>query len=213
MNSGEPGRLGDLGDLFALKIQEWHTASKLKGDQPLLRIDNREEASEAPFQFDAASGRLHRRGCRMLAAPSRPPVYGVWQVGTHEWKLACGRCKPVAEDENAQNGSGAADILFGFVSIIAQFGGVLRERGREYRQSSPGQLLNQQIETIYQGLGGHERDIVDTVLVSLDRLVTGIREIDRGLNGMNGTNGVNGSGETHVNGRDANDAENDKSGG
>jgi hypothetical protein len=209
----------DLGDLVALKIQEWHAAAKLEGDQPLLRIDNREEVEEAPFQFDAASGRLHRRGCHALAAPSRRPVYGVWQVGLHEWTLACARCKPVAENDDAQDRSAAADLLFGFVSIVAQFGGVLRERGREYRQSSPGRVLNQQIETLYQGLGRRERDIVDTVLVSLDGLVTRIRDIDRGLNGMNGTNGTNGTngmnghGGTQGNGHDATGAAQDESGG
>lgn len=219
MNSEGLGASRDLGDVLALKIQEWHAAAKLKGDQPLLRIDNREEVAEAPFQFDAAAGRLHRRGCRALGAASRRPVYGVWQVGTHEWKLACGRCKPVAEEQKREDRSAAADLLFGFVSIIAQFGGVLRERGREYRQSSPGRALNQQIETLYQGLGRRERDIVDTVLVSLDGLVTRIRELDRGLNGMNGTsgmngtNGMNGHGGTQGNGHGANGAAQDESGG
>jgi hypothetical protein len=213
MNSEGGGGSADLGDLVALKIQEWHAAVKLGGDQPLLRIENREEVEEAPFQFDAASGRLHRRGCRALTAPSRRPVYGVWQVGLHEWELACGRCKPVAEDDKAQDESGAADLLFGFVSIIAQFGGVLRERGREYRQSSPGRLLNRQIETLYQGLDRHERDIVDTILVSLDGLATRIRELERGLNGMRDTNGMNGDGGTQGNGHDPNRAAEDESGG
>jgi hypothetical protein len=222
MNSDGVAASMDLGDLVALKIQEWHATAKLQGDQPLLRIDNREEVGDAPFQFDAASGRLHRRGCRALAAPSRRPVYGVWQVGLHEWKLACGQCKPVAEDEKTQDRSGAADLLFGFVSIIAQFGGVLRERGREYRQSSPGRVLNQQIETLYEGLGRRERDIVDTVLVSLDGLVTKIRDLDRGLNGANGmngmngkngTNGMNGHGGTQGNGHDATRAAEDENGG
>lgn len=216
MNSEGLGGPADLGDLVALKIQEWHAAAKLGGDQPLVRIDNREEVEEAPFQFDAASGRLHRRGCRALAAPSRRPVYGVWQVGLHGWKLACEQCKPVAEDGKAQDRSGTADLLFGFVSIIAQFGGVLRERGREYRQSSPGRLLNQQIETLYQGLDRRERDMVDTILVSIDGLVTRIRELERsldGMNRMNGTNGMNGHGGTQGNGHDADRAAEDESGG
>lgn len=175
-----------LGDLVALKLQELHRHAEPEGGRPLLRIDNAQDAARAPFQFDAASGRLHRRSCRSIAAPARLALYGVWRIGPHERQLACERCRPMQEDEKPDQRGDAAELLFGFLSIVTQFGSVLRERGREYRNSSEGREIGARIDAFYKGLGRREQDILSTVLGSLDGLVRQIRDLDSGLDGMNG---------------------------
>lgn len=64
MNKPSPG--GSIGDFVALKIQELYKESKIDVREALLKIDNREEAAQAPFQFDPAAGLLHRRDCKAI---------------------------------------------------------------------------------------------------------------------------------------------------
>lgn len=178
-----------IGDLIALKVQELQTRRKLRGGQPLLKIDYRDEAARAPFQFDTAAGRLHRRGCRSIPRRSRSALYGVWGIGPEEQQLACSRCKPVPKEDKTEDQSYASDLFFGFLSILDQFGGVLRERGREYRKSREGRRLGADLEGIYAGLGAREKEMLGALLSSLDGLTRTIRELDEGLNGHNGVNG------------------------
>lgn len=184
-----------LVDKVGLHIQELHAAGHLRGQQPLLRIDNRDEARRAPFQFDAATGRLHRTGCKAIPKGSLSALYGVWQIGQDEQPLACPRCKPMPKtDERVNDTEFPMDMIYGVLSVISQFGGVLRERGQEYRNSQAGQMLGQQIDKMYRGVNDREKAVLDVLLTSLDGLARTIRDLDENLNGMNG----------HANGRGPN---------
>lgn len=154
----------------------------LRQDRPLLRIDNLADAETAPFQFDAARGRLHRRGCRSIPARSRQALYGVWRIGPEERTLACTRCKPEPMDKPPDKGNDAADMLFGLISLIDQFGGVLRERGQEYRRSDDGRQLSKRFEGVFQGLDRREQDFLSTLLTSMDGLIKSVRDLDDRLN-------------------------------
>ena len=170
-------------DMVGLWIQELHTNGGLLGSQPLLRIDNREQARQAPFQLDAVTGRLHRAGCRSIPKGSMSALYGIWQIGKDDQLLACARCKPMPRtDDKSEDPDYATDLLYGVLSVVNQFGGVLRERGQEYRNSHAGKLLGAQIENIYRGVNERERNVLDVVLASLDELVNTIRDLHADLN-------------------------------
>lgn len=183
-----------IGDLIALTIQQLYTNRKIKGDQPLLRIDYRDEAAKAPFQFDTVRARLHRTGCRAIPQSSQSALYGVWQFGAEEREFACPQCKPMPKAEKTVDQNLASDIFYGFVSILDQFGNVLRERGREYRESSQGRHLKQNIEGLYAELGDKERETLDVILSSLDGLLRTVRDFDQSLGRTNGNSGANGKG-------------------
>lgn len=221
MSEGIPTSRVALVDTIGLRIQELHASGKLAGDQPLLRIDNSEQARQAPFQFDAARGQLHRTGCRAIPPSSRSALYGVWEIGTEGKSVACPRCNPTdkpaaaaeaearpqkngkqteeaKQDEATQpearqgeakaNGSRpqddqTVDMLYGVLSIVSQFGSVLRERGQEYRKSGAGAALGGRIEKIYAEVNESERSVLDVLTTSLGTLAAALREIEGGLNG------------------------------
>ena len=221
MSEGIPTSRVALVDTIGLRIQELHASGKLAGDQPLLRIDNSEQARQAPFQFDAARGQLHRTGCRAIPPSSRSALYGVWEIGTEGKSVACPRCNPTdkpaaaaeaearpqkngkqteqakqdeatqpeaRQDEAKANGSRpqddqAVDMLYGVLSIVSQFGSVLRERGQEYRKSGAGAALGGRIEKIYAEVNESERSVLDVLTTSLGTLAAALREIEGGLNG------------------------------
>jgi hypothetical protein len=174
-------------DRVGLWIQELHANGQLSGTQPLLRIDNGDAAKRAPFQFDAATGRLHRTGCRCIPKGSLSAIYGFWQISKDDQLLACPRCKPMPKiDDKQEDSDSPTDLLYGVLSIVGQFGGVLRERGQEYRNSRVGKQLGAQIESMYRGINEREKNILDVVLTSLDELANSIHELHAGLNGTNG---------------------------
>jgi hypothetical protein len=174
-------------DAVGLTIQELHTSGALRGDEPLLRIDNREEAEKAPFRLDAAMGKLHRKNCRAIPESSRSALYSVWKIGEEDQELACPRCKPMPEPQKPTDDPvHQTDLLYGVLSVVNQFGSVLRERGQEYRNSNVGKVLSAQIESMYSGINERERNILDVVLTSLDQLATTIRKLDENLNNANG---------------------------
>jgi hypothetical protein len=219
MSEGIPTSRVALVDTIGLRIQELHASGKLAGDQPLLRIDNSERARQAPFQFDAARGQLHRTGCRAIPPTSRSALYGVWEIGADGAAVACPRCNPTGKpaaapeaearpqqkakqteeatpDEAAQpeakpgeakaNGGRpqddhAVDMLYGVLSIVSQFGSVLRERGQEYRKSGVGAALGGRIEKIYAEVNESERSVLDLLTTSLGTLAAALREIEGGL--------------------------------
>ena len=205
MSEGHPRSGLRVADIVGLRIQELHTNGLLRGPQPLLRIDNREQAKRAPFQLDAATGRLHRIGCRSIPKGSRSALYGIWRIGKNDQLLACPRCKPMPKaDEKREDSEYPTDLLYGLLSVVNQFGGVLRERGREYRTSRVGKLLGERIENMYRGINERERNILDVVLTSVDELASTIRNLDADLHGPNGssTNG-NGAKPPGAKGQDA----------
>jgi hypothetical protein len=194
MSEGDPLSRLHVADIVGVRIQELHTNGSLHGPQPLLRIDNREQAKRAPFQLDAATGRLHRIGCRSIPKGSRSALYGIWRIGKTDQPLACPRCKPMPKtDDKTEDPEYPTDLLYGVLSVVNQFGGVLRERGQEYRTSRVGKLLGEQIENMYSGINKRERNILDVVLTSLDELASTIRNLDADLHGPNGSS-ANGNG-------------------
>lgn len=202
---------GDLpiGDVIALKIQELYRDKKIEDAQPLLRIDNRDEAEEAPYQFDMAGGVLHRRGCKAIPKSARSALYGLWQVPEAGRGFGCPRCDPLgtkpkpaqasipgngkAQPENGrlrdapqqtqqeQLEGEAADILFGAMSIVMQFRSVLRERGREYRRGRQGQQLGAELEGMYAQLTEPGKGVVALALSSLDDLTRKIRDLESSM--------------------------------
>ena len=211
MNNPMPTSRAALVDRVGLGIQDLHASGKLAGDQPLLRIDNRERAREAPFQFDAAKGRLHRTGCQAIPADSGSALYGMWEIKAEDPALGCPRCNPMEAqappDAGARPEAEAAaetrasaqadpkpaeglarddqtvDLLFGFLSVVSQFGGVLRERGQEYRRSRTGAALGARVERIYAEVNEGERRVLDMLTASLGTLAMTLREIDGDING------------------------------
>lgn len=182
MNSGHDKSAAALVDFVAQALQTLHSNRRLRAQQPLLRIDNLDDAAQAPFQFDAAAGRLHRRGCRSIPASSRLALYGIWRIGPEERRLTCSRCKPVPMEKEPENRGDAVDMLFGLISFIDQFGSVLRERGQEYRKSADGRQLGSQFDGLFQRLGKGEQDFLATLLTSMDGLVKTVRDIETQLN-------------------------------
>lgn len=215
MNKPTPG--GSIGDFVALKIQELYKESKIDAREALLKIDNREEAAQAPFQFDPAAGLLHRRDCKAIPEGARTALYGVWKISPVESRFACPRCNPAGTSEKPAAGkpepekktaAGAAesersgpekngkapqgdvaDLLYGVLSIVNQFSGVLRERGKEFRKGGDGGRIKSEIEGFYAKLGEREKGLVLMTLLSLDEMTRKIRDLDQGLNGAGKANG------------------------
>lgn len=188
-----------LGDLIALKIQELHGGEDER--RPLLRIDNRADAANAPFQFDTVTARVHRRGCRDIPAGSRTALYGLWRIPPHARLQTCRTCRPTIDGQDdvvEENGDGTregtTDYVFGVLSVLEQFGSVIRERGREFRESEQGRQLRAGLDGLYRSLEERERTTLSVVLRSLDGLLATIADIDSSLDGRARRNG---DGETH----------------
>jgi hypothetical protein len=189
MSSAGNRQGAQISDLVALKIQELHKENKLDKQQALLKIDNRDEAARAPFQFDPAAGTLHRRDCGAIPEADRTALYGVWRVSAKDGWRACPKCKPIAGAEAAGEQGGITDVLYGLLSIVSQFSSVLRERGREYRSSGDGRRIGTEFETLYSGLSEQEKGVVDKILTSFEDMTRKLRDIDATLNGLDETKG------------------------
>jgi hypothetical protein len=174
---------------MALRIQGLRSREPAEGDPPLLRIDSRDEAARAPYQFDSVRGRLHRRECRFIPPSSRSALYALWHVSPEEEKLACPQCRPVPTEGGPADDGLATDLVYGLLSILDQFGGVLRERGREYRKSAKGRHLRVDLESLYRGLGEREQQTLDVITTALDGVVRKIRDLDQSLNGRSRSDG------------------------
>jgi hypothetical protein len=204
MSDRHPFARSQVLDVVGLSIQDLHTKGWLRGSQPLLRIDNSDKARRAPFQLDAVTGRLHRAGCRSIPKDSTSALYGIWRIGKDDQTLACPRCKPMPKtDDKTEDPDYPTDLLYGLISVVSQFGGVLRERGQEYRNSRAGKLMSAQIEHVYRGVNEREKNVLDVVLTSLDELANAIRDLNANVNGANGHDtGGNGVTPPDANGHD-----------
>jgi hypothetical protein len=178
-----------LGDAIALKIQELR--GRQREPRPLLRVDNRAEAAQAPFQFDTANARLHRRGCRAIPESSRTALYGLWSIPPQARTYACSTCRPRDEGSEGEGMAreGVTDYVFGMLSVLDQFGAVIRERGREFRDSEEGRQLKAGLDGFYHGLEERERATLKVVLASLDGLLATIADLEESLAAGNRTNG------------------------
>lgn len=130
-------------------------------------------------------------------------------MGPEAEKIACPICRPVAErtsgrtargktrsseqggQPNGANGNGAgpqtdggsvaSDVLYGLVSIVDQFGGVLRERGREFRCTREGRQLRSALEDLYENFGTREKDLLAFLASALDDMVNTVRDVNQDL--------------------------------
>jgi hypothetical protein len=186
-----------LGDVIALKIQELRRRQSTA--RPLVRIDNREATANAPFQFDTAEARLHRNGCGAIPTGSRTALYGLWQIPPQARAFACPTCRPGDDDEDEMASDGVKDYVFGVLSVLDQFGSVIRERGREFRESAEGRELTAGLDGLYRNLEERERATLQVVLNSLDTLLATVAELDKSFDGAGGQNG-NGNGAASRNG-------------
>jgi hypothetical protein len=190
-----------LGDVLALKIQELRRREE--EPRPLLRIDNRAEAAAAPFQFDTVAACLHRRGCRAIPSSSQTALYGLWQIPPQARQFACAVCRPHAEEEGDMAKEGPTDYIYGLLSVLDQFGGVIRERGKEFRESEEGQQLKAGLDGVYSNLEDRERATLQVVLNSLDGLLATLTDIHQSLDAQpngNGNGAPNGNGAHASNG-------------
>jgi hypothetical protein len=106
-------------------------------------------------------------------------------------------------DDKKEDPEYPTDLLYGFLSVLNQFGGVLRERGQEYRNSPVGKILGEQIGAMYHGINEREKNVLDVILTSIDGLASTLRTLDAGLNAANGAGAPkNGAGANGANGHD-----------
>jgi hypothetical protein len=169
----------EIGDNIALKIQELKKKGKIDDRQPLLRIDYRSEAARAPLIFDIAKGKLHRANCRAIPKDSKAALYGIWEFEDADIKLVCNKCKPDMEKRGRVDKDKFSDMMYGFLSILDQFGSVLNERGKEYRNSDRGKALEKAFETVTSSLDVKQKNALNTlssVMGNLFEVVKGCNE-------------------------------------
>jgi hypothetical protein len=171
----------EAGDLVAIGLQELFRQGAVDRDRALLRIDYRAEAADAPFRFNMVDGRLHRTGCRAIPQSSLPALYAVWEAGEGSRSLACARCRPAFHQAAKMKRDSSFDLLYGLLSVVDQFGSVLTERGREFRNSARGRQLSKELSGLLGGLERPQREGLTTALNSLDGVVKAIQQINRTL--------------------------------
>ena len=169
------------GDLVALRLQELFRQRAIDTGQPLLRIDYRREAARAPFRFDMVGGKLHRAGCRAIPETSAPALYAVWERGEDWSSLACRRCHPGSPETAEMKRDTSFDVLYGLLSIVDQFGSVLKERGREYRTSARGRQVSKGLTQVLGALEQPQREVLNAALNSLDSVVKAIQQVNQTL--------------------------------
>jgi len=194
MNKSKKRLETEIGDSIALKIQKLRMEGKIKSDHPLLRIDNRGEAAKAPFQFDTVKLKLHRTGCKAIPRESHSALYAVWKITPDDLEYACEKCRPaLSKDRGMDNNKETMDIVFGFLSLLDQFGSILSERGQEFRNSKQGRKIEGEVENFISELDHKQRDAVDVLISSLDGVIKIINNYNEQLGASN--NGSNGNGE------------------
>ena len=174
-------RAAEIGDTIALKLQTLRQEGKIDDEQPLIRIDYRKEASQAPFQFDIKNAKLHRTMCTSIPRGAQPTLYAVWRPDAKDLELACEKCRPVPIEEERMKKDVVSDIVFGLLSVMDQFGSVLTERGREYRNSKRGRQIAKTVEVLFSRLDQKQREALNVTISSLDDLSEIIHGYDERL--------------------------------
>ncbi len=202
--SGEGGR--PLIEQAAIAVQGLCREEGRGGWNTLVRIDNRAETGKAPYRFDVVHGVVHREGCPALTEDARSASYGLTRIAADDGAGRCRRCRPMPEQREAggngtletqagetqagetQAGERKAgpDLLFGLVSVLDQFGSVLKERGKDYRETEEGRKIGAELARFYQALGRREKEVVDTLLASLEMLTGRMREAEEQVKGERG---------------------------
>jgi hypothetical protein len=182
------------GDQLALELQSLYQQGRIDADLGLLRIDYRDRAAEAPFCFDMVNGTLHRSGCPAIPKSASSAVYAVWRPEPDAEAVSCPGCRPVTSDPAEGKGmteDRGSDIVYGLVSILDQFGSVLRERGREYRHSSRGRQLTRDFDQLLSTLDQAQSESLKLTLSSIDGLIQAIAQINDRLNHQSPRDGGN----------------------
>jgi hypothetical protein len=171
----------EIGDRIALALQALRQQPGVDVRRPLLRIDYRPEAAAAPFRFDMAGGKLHRSDCPAISQTPSQALYSVWDPGEELTALACQKCQPAPTESAHMRQDSSLDIIYGFLSMVDQFGSVLRERGREYRNSRQGKRLAKDLGGMFSALDQTQQDALQLTLASLDGLVKAIEQANHNL--------------------------------
>jgi len=172
----------NVGDRLAIELQNLYQQGRIDSELGLLKIDYRDRAGEAPLCFDMANGTLHRTGCEAIPEEAASALYAVWQPDPGAEALACPSCKPTSPEGTGMSDDRGADIVYGLVSILDQFGSVLRERGREYRNSSRGRQMTRDFDQLLSTLDQTQHEALQLTLSSLDGLIKVVAQIGDSLN-------------------------------
>jgi hypothetical protein len=171
----------EAGDLVALELQELFRSRRIDARPGLLRIDNQREAANAPFHFDMVGGKLHRTGCPAIPRASSQALYAVWNPGAELPALACEKCRPAPIESSNMSRDSSLDIIYGFLSIVDQFGSVLKERGKEYRNSRRGRRLAKDLSGMFSALDQSQQEALQLTIDSLDSLVKVMQQANHSL--------------------------------
>jgi hypothetical protein len=179
----------EIGDRIALALQSLRRKPGVDVRRPLLRIDYRPEAAAAPFRFDMAGGKLHRRGCAAIAHTAHTALYSIWEARPELPVVACEECRPAPEEAVDMKQDTSFDIIYGLLSVVDQFGLVLRERGREFRNSSRGRRVAKDLRQMFSALDDTQQQALQLSIASLDGLVKAIQHASQSLEQNNRLNG------------------------
>jgi hypothetical protein len=174
---------GTVADAVALAMQELHSRKSLNTAQPLVRIDPREEAAQAPFQFDSAQAILHCSGCKEIPASSRSALYAVWQIGRKDLDYACKNCRPMPNKNKPEQSADVGDILLGLVSLVEQFGSILSQRGQDFRRTERGRQVEQSLSGLLGELSRTQKEGVNLLTSAVDRLLLTVNRYNHSTNG------------------------------
>jgi hypothetical protein len=100
-----------------------------------------------------ARGVLHRNGCRAIPPSSEPALYAVEQMRAGDAAFGCAVCRPEPLARREIEPEDVFDLFYGALSFLDQFSSILRERGREYRQSNRAAAWVRRFEQILATLG------------------------------------------------------------
>ena len=181
MSDKKESPVGQLGDLLALKAQELRSQGLISGEQALLKIDYREHAAKAPFQFDIAKGKLHQTHCNSIPSDSKSALYALWNIEKGDQKFACKKCKPVEDQGSSMDKNTGTDILYGVLSVLDQFGSVLQDRGREYRESDQGKQAKSGIDGLLSTLNEGQKDSLNLILASLEGALEIVNDYNKSM--------------------------------
>ena len=200
----------EAGDLVALELQELFRNRRIDSQPGLLRIDNQREAANAPFHFDMVNGKLHRTGCPAIPQASAQALYAVWNPGEELPALACEKCRPAPVESSDMRQDSSLDIIYGFLSIVDQFGSVLKERGKEYRNSRRGRRLAKDLSGMFSALDQSQQEALQLTIDSLDSLVKVMQQANHSLARDGSTNNGRSSNGRPAASRAANNHKNHK---
>lgn len=95
------------------------------------------------------------------------------------------------------------DIVLGLVSLVDQFGTVLSERGRDFRQTERGRQFDQSLSASLGDLTAKQDDGLKVLNVVLDRLLSAVNQFNSAAANGNGNGNGNGSHPTSAKNRRA----------